>query len=69
MSAIGCAVTAVTMGVSGISGQTITPDQSNKQVNKVGGFAKDGGLDKIGWSTMGSLATHPVKVTRQPTKF
>jgi LysM repeat protein len=65
VGAIGCAMTAVTMGISGISGQTITPDQTNKQVNKIGGFTPDGGLRGPGWSTMGGLTTPPVKVTRR----
>ncbi|RKG65698.1 LysM peptidoglycan-binding domain-containing protein, partial [Corallococcus exercitus] len=66
VGAIGCAMTAVTMGISGISGQTITPDQSNKQVNKVGGFTAGGALEGKGWSSMGALTTPPVTVTRRP---
>ena len=63
VSQIGCAMTAVTMAVSGISRQTITPDEMNRFMNKIGGFSS-GGLIQA-WNRMGELGKPAVKVTRR----
>ncbi|WP_375765049.1 C39 family peptidase [Archangium gephyra] len=60
---IGCAMTSVTMAVSGISGQTVTPDEMNRFMNKIDGFTSGGGIQK--WDRMGELVKPQLKVTRR----
>lgn len=60
MSGYGCAVTAVTMAINGITGKTVTPGEMSDHVSKKGGFSKAG----VSWGTMGSAVKPPVGVTR-----
>ena len=60
MGAYGCAVTAVTMAINGITGKTVTPGDMSDHVSNKGGFSKAG----VSWETMGSVVKPGVEVKR-----
>ena len=65
MSGFGCAVTAVTMGINGITGKTVTPGDMADHVSRKGGFSKAG----VAWGTMGSAVNPAVQVNRTKSGF
>jgi len=62
VSQIGCAMTAVSMALSGITGQTITPDQMATFMKNNKGFSS-GGMIKS-WPLMGTMVTPAVGLER-----
>lgn len=62
VSAIGCAMTAVTMALSGITGRTITPDEMATFMKSKNGFGPQG--DILSWDLMGTLVTPQVDLFR-----
>jgi peptidoglycan hydrolase-like protein with peptidoglycan-binding domain len=63
VSAIGCAMTAATMALSGISGKTITPDEMAVFMKSKNAFAPQGDLKS--WDLMGTLVSPQVDLVRQ----
>lgn len=68
MQKSGCAVSAVAMALSGITGRTITPGELNAHLSgeSVKGYTGSG--DIRDWKPMGHVAGLDVKVTRQAEK-
>ncbi|MBM7112782.1 peptidoglycan-binding protein [Archangium primigenium] len=62
VSQIGCAMTAVTMALSGITGRAITPDEMAQFMKKKGGFTSGGSIKD--WDLMGTLVSPPVDLYR-----
>jgi peptidoglycan hydrolase-like protein with peptidoglycan-binding domain len=62
ISQIGCAMTAVTMALSGITGKTITPDEMAAFMQKNKGFGTGGDIQS--WDLMGKLVTPEVDLFR-----
>ncbi|HYI02536.1 C39 family peptidase, partial [Hyalangium sp.] len=63
LSGYGCAITAVAMGVSGITGQTVTPGEMNTFMNGIDGYNGNGAIDR--WDQMGKVAGSDVQVKRE----
>ncbi|WNG58864.1 hypothetical protein F0U59_32130 [Archangium gephyra] len=63
VSAIGCAMTAVTMALSGITGKTITPDEMATFMKKKNGFGSGGDIQS--WDLMGTLVSPQVDLFRK----
>ncbi|HYI00977.1 peptidoglycan-binding protein [Hyalangium sp.] len=62
VSQIGCAMTAVTMALSGITGKAITPDEMAAFMKKNKGFGTGGDIQS--WDLMGKLVTPEVDLVR-----
>ena len=62
VSQIGCAMTSATMALSGISGQTVTPDEMAEYMLAHAGFSSSGDLQS--WNQMGKLVKPAVELTR-----
>jgi peptidoglycan hydrolase-like protein with peptidoglycan-binding domain len=62
VSAIGCAMTAVCMALSGITGKAITPDEMATFMKSKNGFGPAG--DILSWDLMGTLVTPQVDLFR-----
>ena len=62
VSQIGCAMTAVTMALSGITGKTITPDEMAAFMKRNNGFGSSGDIQS--WDLMGKLVTPEVDLVR-----
>jgi LysM repeat protein len=59
----GCALASIAMGLSGITGQTLTPGEIVEHMNKKGAMT---GNFIANWGAAGSALDPQVKVTRQP---
>lgn len=58
----GCAMSSVAMAISGISGQSVTPEKMDKYMDSIHGYD---GASIAKWDQMGKLVDPPVKVTRE----
>ncbi|HZH74401.1 MAG TPA: peptidoglycan-binding protein [Archangium sp.] len=63
VSAIGCAMTAVCMALSGITGRTITPDEMATFMKSKNGFGSGGDIQS--WDLMGTLVSPQVDLFRK----
>ncbi len=62
VSAIGCAMTAVCMALSGITGRTLTPDEMATFMKGKNGFGSQGDIQS--WDLMGTLVAPQVDLFR-----